>query len=463
MAIRQSVLALFGAITDGLNELNEGRQARSPEAYDLRETSRELVGLGGSAGERGWYEELLRYFDTNRIDDQRVVAPGLDEVHADLESNDETLHPTWASRAIYAAYVLDRLSDFNVGPARDFPRFLAPTLAASPSEGPGWNETRKLGPEVAEEFAGRLMETRANNLMDFRDELKTMAGQLNYATATIKVTAGLRKVKREYCSVIATKAVWPDIDYTKLKKAIEPSNWDNYYHEFFCDMEVLGTDAQGWTRIHEAVSGECSRYRLDTGLKFWKANRASGIFINYDMDPDRSLSDKLVLVDNGYIWITPLDPAYPDQGVRVRTSKELLISGMSATAMTKMAESMGYATNSTDMFYAAAKYANPVDPWTPSVPKKPAVADTSVTWPVIVPELPPDIRDEYCADTTGLIKKNLDAAHLFGCEFIARWEDGIDLNDANYLNDKFAAGMKTASKEAFDVMTENFRPKMPSP
>ncbi len=336
-------------------------------------------------------------------------------------------------------------------------------MAAAPSEGPGFNETGKLGPDVAAEFSHALLGTRVNFREGFWAELDKMKGTLATAVASIQLTSGLRKVKREYCAVVSTTAEWPDIDYTKLKKAIEPSNWDNYFHEFFCEMDVIGPDAQGWTRMHESVSGECNRYRLDTGLKFWKANHSGGLFINYDLDPDRTYSDKLVLVDNGYIWIKPLVPGYPDQGVRVKTSKELLISGMSATAMTKMAESMGYATNSSDMFYNAVKYMGPVANFKPSVPKKPAVADTSLMWPVIVPELPPDLRDEFCADTTELIKKRLDFAHAFGSDYAARWDDGIDLDDFNYLNDKMAAEVKTATKEAFDTATENFRPKMPGP
>jgi hypothetical protein len=172
----------------------------------------------------------------------------------------------------------------------------------------------------------------------------------------------------------------------------------------------------------------------------------------------------MVLVDNGYIWIVPLDPAHPDQGFRVRTSKELLISGISATAMSKFAESMGYATNSTDMFFSAVKYPGVLQPFTPSAPGGTApTPDTSLTWPVIVPELPPDLRDEFCSDTTDLIKKRLDDAHKLGCDFGARWDDGIDLADFNYLNDEVAADAKKAVKEAFDTATENFRPKSPTP
>jgi hypothetical protein len=469
MAIRQSVLGLFNAVSDGLTELVGGSSSdsssSSDSAYELRTAAEDIVGLSGSAGEIGWFGELLRYFDTQRITDAPIRAPELDQIHEDLASDGaaETLHPTWASKAIAASYVLDRLSDFGVGPARNAPRFLTAALAASPATGEGFRGTGKVGQNDAATLADQLRSTNPNSAVGFYDELKTMAGVLNPAVATLKLTSGLRKVKREYCCVVTTDVEWPPLDYNKLKKAIEPDNWDLFYHEFFCEMDDLGPNGVGWTKIHEAVSGDCSRYRLDTGLKFWRAERSGGLFLNYDMDLESTDTDKMVLVDNGYIWIVPLDPAHPDQGVRVRTSKELLISGMSATAMSKMAESMGYATNSTDMFFAAVKYPGALQPFHPSVLAGAPTPDTSLTWPVIVPELPPDLRDEFCSDTTNLVKDRLDDAHELGCDFGARWDDGIDLDDFKYLNDKFAADVKKAVKDAFDTATENFRPKSPTP
>jgi hypothetical protein len=481
MAIRQSVLGLFNAISDGLAELMDGFDYRdssradsisgfdssssSDSPYELRIAAQEIVGLSGNAGEIGWFGELLRYFETQRISDGPIRAPELDQIHEDLASDDaaQTLHPTWASRAIAASYVLDRLSDFGVGPARNSPRFLTAVLAASPATGDGAEGTGKVGQADAETLAEQLRSTGRNSAEDFYNELKTMAGVLNPAVATLKLTSRLRKVKREYCAVVTTDVEWPPLDYNKLKKAIEPDNWDLFYDEFFCKMDGLGLNKLGWTKVHEAVSGDCARYRLDTGLKFWKAERSGGLFLNYDMDLENHKTDKLVLVDNGYIWIVPLDPTKPNNGVRVRTSKQLLISGMSATAMAKFAESMGYATNSTDMFFAAVKYPGALKPFTPSVMKGSPKPDTSLTWPVIVPELPPDLRDEFCFDTTKLIKDRLDDAHELGCDFGARWDDGIDLDDFNYLNDKFAAKAKKAVKDAFDTATENFRPKSPTP
>ena len=55
-----------------------------------------------------------------------------------------------------------------------------------------------------------------------------------------------------------------------------------------------------------------------------------------------------------------LDPNNGDHGVRVYTSKQLLISGLSATAFAVLARTMGYATNATDMFRKLQTYTDPL-------------------------------------------------------------------------------------------------------
>ncbi|MGV0580077.1 hypothetical protein ABQE57_16060 [Mycolicibacterium elephantis] len=461
MAIRQSVLALYGAITEDLATLNDPEINPTESRASLRAMTTELVGLTGSAGERGWYGELIRYFDAHRTGAERVVPTSLEEALEDFDDEDGgPLPPTWAYRAIAAGYVLDRLTLAGVG-RRQEADLLERTIAAAPSV-----NSERVGRQAANELAGSLLETRVNQLPAFSDQLRLMSGTLAPAVASMQSTSRLRKVKREYCSVVTTTAEWSDITYQKLKSVIEPVNWSSFWPDFFCEMRLDSTpDACGWSRILESVSGDCTRYSLETPLKFWKQEHSDGLFLNYDMDyenadPER---DKLVLVDNGYIWIKPAVAGQPDKGVKVRTSKQLLISGLSATAMTKLAESLGWATNATDMFLHAAKYPGSAAPFANSNLIGKPQPDTSTTWRVVVPELPPDLRDEYCADTTELIKRRLDDAGRFAEEYAVRWQDGIDLVDIDKLNEMVVTGIETASKEAFDTAVENFRPKAPTP
>jgi hypothetical protein len=460
MAIRQSVLALYGAVSDGLQALRQVPDSDFAEAARLRSMAFDMVGLTGSAGERGWYGELFRYLDDHRTRDERVTPPTLQEVQDDLTSG-PALPPTWASQALEAAYVLDRISELRRSPPTETPRLLAAAIAAAPPSGQRFRENTRLGPDESVQLAAQLNDASINTSRDLRNELTKFADVINSA-AMVDITARLRKVKREYCSVVTTSAEWRDIAYSKLAAVVDPLNWDDFYHEFFCDMKRLPTDSQGWTRIREEVSGDCLRYRLRTGLKFWKAlqSNPNSLFINYDLDPDRTNTDNLVLVDNGYIWITDLG----NDGVKVRTSKELLISGMSATAMTVFAATLGWATNVSDMFHKAAVFdrSNGV-PFTPSKPgNDPPVKDTSTTWPVIVPRLPSDIRDEMCKDSTEILKDGLDTANDFASDFAQRWEDGIDHADVKHLTERLGDDVTKYANNIFTKATENFRPEKPA-
>jgi hypothetical protein len=462
MAIRQSVLALHGAVSDALAALNAIDPERSGEATGIRRLATETLGLTGSAGELGLYGELLRYFDRpeQRISDEPVSVQTPEAIRDDLLSGD-ALPPTWAARAIDAAYVFDTISNF-LGVAEDeTPRLLAPAIIATPAGSEGFNQYVRVQQDTAFQISRDLLDSRVRSAGGLRGEMRKFSGTISSAVASQDITPRLRKVKGEYCAVVTTEADWDDVDYDELKKAINPDNWDKYYDNFFCAMTPLADKDCGWTRVREEVSGECDRYRLRTALKFWSGLRATGMFLNYDLDQDRYGTDSLVLVDNGYLWMEPIDPGDPGKGVHVRTSKELLISGMSATAMTVMASTMGWATNATDMFHNAVHYTGPLTPFevsTPDPTEEPK-ADLSTAWPVIVPRVPGDIRDEMCSDTTDILKYGLDKAHEFGGNYAAKWKDGIDLLDFQQLAQTAGNDVKDFSIKVFDKATENFRPK----
>jgi hypothetical protein len=416
------------------------------------------------------YGELLRYCNRpeQRISDEPVSDLTLEGIRDDLLSG-EVLAPSWAARAIDAAYVLDRTSDFLELPEEQTPRLLAPTLTAAPAGSEAFNQSFRVQQDLVEQISLELR-GNARSKLDLRTAMIKYSGVISSAVAKQDITPVLRKVKGEYCAVVTTDAQWDDVDYDKLMEAINPDNWDKYYHNFFCAMTPLADRESGWTRVREEVSGQCDRYRLRTALKFWSGLRASGMFLNYDLDSDRYGTDSLVLVDNGYLWIEPVDPGNPGNGVHVRTSKQLLISGMSATAMTVMASTMGWATNASDMFHNAVHYkgskgALPLAAFEASAPdpaEKPE-PDLSTAWPVIVPRVPGDIRDEMCADTTDLLKNRLDFAFDFAGDYAHKWKDGIDLHDFQELAQTAGDDVKDFSIEAFDKVTDDFRPKPVTP
>ena len=473
MAIRQSIIDMYGEVSDGLQRL-AGSDA--PQARRLRTLGRELAGLTGSAAEQGWHEELVRYFNAHPVGSEAPVErASIEVIYGDITGADLLLPPSWSYHAIVASYLLWELDNVGLGPP-PIPgpgELLDYALAASPQQTSGMVEQVRIDLEaglvLGEQLRNDAVEGRIERKEDFVAALARL-GQLSTAVKTNDTNSRLRKVKQEYCSVVSTSATWDTMSYTALKDSITPANWPRYYGDFFCEMMVYpNPDPYGWTRIRESVSGECDRYRLRTGLRFWGASSERGLFLNFDMDPERDdTTDRLVLVDNGYIWIAPKDKDNPEAGVTVQTSKQLLISGMSATALAKLAETLGYTTNANDMFLKAVAFQPeagdpPLTPWADSQTLASAPPDTSTTWKVVVPELPPLIRDEMCHDTTEFLKDRLTQLNGIATRFGERWEDGIDVDEFDKLADEVGQEVTNAAKEGFDLATSNFRPKPTQP
>lgn len=465
MAIRQSILAMYAKVSDGLQQLR--RLDNRDEAERLRTLGREITGLTGSAGERGWHDELIQYFNAHPTTDssEPVTPPTTAEIRDDLASETLILAPSWSYHAIAAGYLIRELvaalprseADTDV-PSDADAEFLALAFAASPMQNQGFAENVRVGLPRGLDMADALSGSGITGVSDFFEVLNSFA-DLSSAVRTNRPSSVLRKVKQEYCSVVTTESTWETIDYDVLKQRIAPVNWPLYYQEFFCRMEPQAPDYYSWKRFVEGVSGDCARYELRTGLRFWTSVSPKGLFINYDMDPDRDTdrTDELVLVDNGYIRIVPRG-----NGVRVTTSKQLLISGMSATALTKLAETLGYSSNAKDMFVKAAAY-NQATQNLVNSPSGKTPVDTSTTWPVMIPELPPSLRDEMCRDTTTFLKSRLDNANEIAKRFGDRWEDGIDLKEYDQFATEVGDEITSAAKEGFDLATGNFRPQPSKP
>jgi hypothetical protein len=466
MAVRQSILALYGAVSDGLDEINDPGPELLPGAVErIRAVTAALlgpIGITGSAGERGWYGELLRYFGS--LSDQPIPEPSLADVHDDLSSLSEDgtpLAPSWAARAIEVAVVLDTMAQYGVSGAVGQDSFLEAVLTVTPTPVQGLEGGTIFGSSAADDLAQAILDAEIVDRAELT-ELLSEAG-ISSAVASNIPKAQLRKVKAEYCCVVTTDSTWDDIPYAALPKVVNPQNWHLFYDEFFCLMTYTGNSPAGWAQIREEVSGDCSRYRLRTALKFWSAGSGNNrLFINYDLDEyadpnaDPSPTDPLVLVDNGYIWITNVNGI-----ARVRTSKQLLISGMSATAMTNMAVTLGWATNASDMFHEAARgIPNPL-PFQPSVPGVTPAPDTSITWPVKVPRMPADLRAEMVRDGADLTTRGLNLGNQWVTAFASRWADGVNATEVDEMIDLIGDDVKTLSHETFDKVTENFRPHRP--
>ncbi len=154
----------------------------------------------------------------------------------------------------------------------------------------------------------------------------------------------MQRVDGQYVSTVTTDSKESNLGVQDVENIIDPMNW-GVCSPFFDQMQQNAPkrNTKRWSRVKERVTAEPTEYCLETDLIFWKERRDGGIFINYDIDPERR-DPGLVEVDNGYIWITPLPPADPKSpGVRIRTSKQERINGLSPCATAALACKMGWA------------------------------------------------------------------------------------------------------------------------
>ncbi len=168
----------------------------------------------------------------------------------------------------------------------------------------------------------------------------------------------LQQINGQYCSTVVTNSTAEDLSVTQIERVVEPMNWDKC-SKFFCRMiqNTPNRNPDKWSRVREEVGAECDEYRLITDLIFYKVRQSDGsIFLNYDIDPDRS-DPGYVEVDNGYLWITPendtRDPS--KMGVRIRTSKQEHVNGLSPCATAALACLMGWADAGKEMLAGTAR------------------------------------------------------------------------------------------------------------
>jgi hypothetical protein len=270
-------------------------------------------------------------------------------------------------------------------------------------------------------------------------------------------TGSLRKVNGEFVTVITTEYKNMPVSVEQMKKVIDPQNWPSYC-SFFQNMKFLGIDENRWTRILEEVGTD---FCLRTMLKFWKGELpGGGIFVNYDLDDHRSTADGddgLVLVDNGYIQISPADE---DGHVDIFTSKELLIPGLSPTATAILSCQLGWAEVGEQMFDAATKLAESKPKikiekdWAPSDRDEPGQPKTRANG--IEQRMPKGLRGEMIEAATQQVDAFADRATVVAEDFGRAWEDGLDREDVKRIAATFGQQMADYSLQLFDAPKRMF-------
>lgn len=281
----------------------------------------------------------------------------------------------------------------------------------------------------------------------------------DYTTPPGVTTTSVREVNGEYATVLLTTSHRSSVSLDQLKPVLYPTNWPKV-SSFFIAMAAhpeLMHDEHGWLQLTEVIgTGANAGFQLRTPLKFWMGEHNGSVFVNYDMVDHPAAfaeSDRLVVVDNGYIVAVPDDPGNTSApGVRLHTSKELLIRGMSPTAAANLADRLGWADAGEAMFFDAAGRTDLQD-WVPTssadAQPAPAVGTSTPPW-----TLPPGNRRQIIRTAQATAVSLLDSTARATGELARRWQDGITPEDVVAigagLGDEFSAVVESVFETAVD-------------
>ncbi|WP_156614101.1 hypothetical protein [Mycobacterium sp. 852002-51961_SCH5331710] len=257
-------------------------------------------------------------------------------------------------------------------------------------------------------------------------------------------------IRRDACgeyAVLKVRYSRDGLTVDKVKKVVDPLNWDNCC-PFFCDMSPIPKtpDSYGWSRVLESISTLCGvspGYQLRTAIKYWKGEKGDGAFVNYDIDDNRASTkdDGSTVLDRGYISFEK-----KERGVQITTLKEVKFAGVPPVATLMFAVIGGYASIGENMLIdcalnppsglvgwkpsaATGKPAKPIDPTVcataaapapcgcqQSVP--PSVAEAVDLWASCVAE----VSTEYAGLVNQWAKCGFDPAEMvdFGAKVSAR-------------------------------------------
>jgi hypothetical protein len=386
MSIVHSKLAIYGAIDDLVVQARKGTNGSADQA--VLTTAAKLLPKATGFGEAGWYRELEQFINRDgvRSPDRRenLTFPTLGEAIAELSSvpppmsegefvqvrnpsapggfESQTFHDSAhdpvLARAGYGAFALLKLGEiagwdtFDANLRDDLKAVLAVAVRSF---------TALDDPDRVDAATNAI--TAVVETTDTRQHWTALAEDKvseEFAQVSKPCFGTLQQVNGKYCSTVVTDCSAADLSVVDIERIIDPMNW-SLCSKFFCRMvqNTPNRNINGWSRVQEQIGAECGEYRLITDLIFYKACKPDGsIFMNYDIDPQRSPPDLgYVEVDNGYLYVSPTNPTNdPTQnGVRIRTSKQERVDGLSPCATAALACLMGWADAGKEMLAGTAR------------------------------------------------------------------------------------------------------------
>lgn len=504
-------LGLFGEIDA---EVVRARERRNTDDLEIIETVERLLPNTTGYGQAGWYEELqqfLRKHIRRAPHSQPMALPKYDECVQTLHSvasgsytrtaveaasispaEDAVLRSAVLHGAAYPAMVLAKIDRIRNGPTGD-PAGRAARAMGTESAGAdrlrrpldivcaaGGTSTGDPAPEAVRsrvEFPRfAAIHDKLHRINERRDFVATLSDDLGPDTAAKCLTCFgmLEEVDGQYCSTIYTDHVVPKLTVDDVRRILDPRNWP-YCCTFFravVHQEPVFTTT-GWTRVLETISPEPDDYLLQTALLFYYGESQDGIYLNYDIDPSKQNDCGLVEVDSGYIWVTP-----QEHGVRIRTSKQERVNGLSPTATSALACHLGWGQISRDMLaghamMVAAKLRSPdlsdqerhdletrYHRFEKSPPQVLPDSDTECPAAAAAPaHLPPNFGDTV-ADAAELATQSISLATATMGRAAARWLDGLTRKDVSDIVNEIGSNAVEVAEHVYDTAARNVRPEL---
>lgn len=477
--IRAYSMALFGEID---REAVDADRNPSPMNDAVLATVEGFLPHSTGLGQRDWYHELEEFLNTPAVREQSsepyTFPPFADATEAlsnlprpdrsdpDFVPLPDDRHPALA-RAVYACVTLEKIRLVKKSFVEPGPRneemwsILAPVLDAWPAE------IGRTTPQRIQELEARLDE-----IVD-RDSFVRVATQViseEFAECAKPCFGTLEDSGGQYCSTLYTDSKDPDLTVADIARIVHPLNWHVCCPTFFHAMAEQSPNKftpQRWFRIVESISAEPNEYLLKTALIFSLENRDGGIVINYKLDPNREnedLSAGIVEIDNGYIWVTP-GPG--GTGVRIRTSKEERVNGLSPTATAALGCLLGWADAGKEMFAGTARKAMKVPPelskgtvlkpWPPTANRQPVDNSPPTDPPGIPATLPINYADSV-EDAGNLLKSLVTKVSSNLGNAASRWMDGVIRDDVVDITTQMGDDLKKWSLEVYDTAERNVKP-----
>jgi hypothetical protein len=278
----------------------------------------------------------------------------------------------------------------------------------------------------------------------------------------------------QYCSTLYTNATDDDLSVNDIKRIVDPRNW-SLCCKFFCTVVAQAPPyaKHGWSRILETIGPECAEWCLHTALLFFYGlDDNGGIFVNYDLDPNRQGDSDMVEVDNGYIWVTPLNGTDPSQkGVRIRTSKQERVQGLSPTATSALGCLLGWGDAANELLSGTAEMvlngqipAAELASFATTPPNNyTSQMDSGVAQPAPIVESPATLPPNFgntVDDVRKLLNDLVDRTRDVTADAATRWLDGMSREDVKKITTDIGTNLRQYALEVYQTAESMVKPEV---